>query len=463
MAPLTIYGASAQLGYGLSESSLTYVQSAFDIDAIAADAGSNDPGPYYYGTGEFFASADTIKRDFRFLLRARDELGVPLVVANVATGGTATHLDRVSALVREIAAEEGLSFDLAKIYTDVDASLLQDQLAAGNVRSIDGITPELTADMVDRAEQLVGCVGHEPYLEALAAGYDVILGGRSLDIAPYVALAFHAGYPEAVGYHCGKLLECAGTAAEPKPGHESIIGSAGIVGQVSETHFELMPANPNERCTVRAAAIQTMHEKADPFTIFAPEGTTDIAAATYEQDGDSLRISGAVFEPNESYEVLIEGVEQTGYRTIAIIYITDRAVAENLEHIVERTTANLDELLEYPADSYSLTLRKMGDSVREDASLFRSDDDVIRDMGMGLVIDVVGETQDIATDVCSLFKSKFKSLDFPDRIGVGGNMLIPYSKSEVPLGPEYVFSVYHVLEGDAGTTIPEIEGEVVGR
>ncbi len=456
----TVCGASAQLGYGISEPSLQWLVDEYDIDAIAADAGSNDPGPYYYGSGEFFASVDTLTRDLRLILRERDRLDVPLVIANAATGGTKPHLDKVSEIVHRIADEEGLDFQLSKIYTDVDKAFLNKHIANGNTRKINGVGDDLSQQKVADASTIVSCIGYESYLDALETGSEVIIGGRSLDIAPYTALAIREGYPEETAIHFAKLLECAGSASEPKPNSEPIIGSAGLIGILHDDYFELAPASPHERCSLTAAANQTLHEKADPYTLFSPHGTVDISNASYQEHGDRLRISGGEFNPNDVYSVLLEGVEKIGYRTIAPVYIADPNVASNLKQIVEETYTNVVELSAHPPESYDLVARKMGENPNHEASLFTtSESDLLQDMGMGMIIEVLGETESISTDICSLFKSKFKSINFKDRVSIGGNMMIPYSQSEISMGAAYTFSIYHLLEGVDYTDLSEIRTE----
>jgi hypothetical protein len=162
--------------------------------------------------------------------------------------------------------------------------------------------------------------------------------------------------------------------------------------------------------------------------------------------------------------VLLEGVEKIGYRTIAPVYLADPTVAANLNHIVEETYRNVVELSDHPDESYDVVIRKMGETPNNKASLFHTDEsDLLQDMGMGLIIEVLGNTQAISTDICSLFKSKFKSLDFENRVAIGGNMMIPYSQSEIAMGESFTFSIYHLLEGVEYTDLCDITTERVSE
>ena len=56
--------------------------------------------------------------------------------------------------------------------------------------------------------------GIHPYIKLLDEGADVIVGGRSGDCAIFAAPAIRQGFPEALAYFYGKVLECASFCAE---------------------------------------------------------------------------------------------------------------------------------------------------------------------------------------------------------------------------------------------------------
>ena len=66
--------------------------------------------------------------------------------------------------------------------------------------------------------------GVHPFMELLEQGADVIIGGRSSDAAVFAAPALHHGFPEALSYYLGKVLECASFCAEPYGGKETVLG-----------------------------------------------------------------------------------------------------------------------------------------------------------------------------------------------------------------------------------------------
>ena len=67
---------------------------------------------------------------------------------------------------------------------------------------------------------------------------------------------------------------------------------------------------------------------------------------------------------------------------------------------------------------------------------------------LGLIIEVVAETQQAAGEICALARSTLLHFDYPGRLNVGGNLAIPFSPHDANWGPVYEFSVYHRWELD---------------
>ena len=86
MKPIRMFAATGMLGYGYAEESIETALS-MDLDLIAADAGSMDPGPYYLGAGVPFVSRSAAKRDLELMLEAGVSCGIPIVVGSAGGGG----------------------------------------------------------------------------------------------------------------------------------------------------------------------------------------------------------------------------------------------------------------------------------------------------------------------------------------------------------------------------------------
>ena len=77
----TVYTPLGCLGYGFPISSMKEALKNYpDIDVIAMDAGSTDPGPYYLGVGKSYTNYAMVKRDLKLCYEAAREIDVPLLI-----------------------------------------------------------------------------------------------------------------------------------------------------------------------------------------------------------------------------------------------------------------------------------------------------------------------------------------------------------------------------------------------
>ena len=86
MKPIRMFAATGMLGYGYAEESIQCAL-AMDLDLIAADAGSMDPGPYYLGAGTAFVSRPAAKRDLSLMMEGGAKKGVPVFIGSAGGGG----------------------------------------------------------------------------------------------------------------------------------------------------------------------------------------------------------------------------------------------------------------------------------------------------------------------------------------------------------------------------------------
>jgi hypothetical protein len=63
-----------------------------------------------------------------------------------------------------------------------------------------------------------------------------------------------------------------------------------------------------------------------------------------------------------------------------------------------------------------------------------------------VVLEVVADEQEIASQICSLARSTMLHHNYPGRIAVGGNLALLFSPHDVAWGPAYTFTIYHVWE-----------------
>jgi hypothetical protein len=86
-------------------------------DIIAVDGGSTDSGPFSLGSGTSKYSRAATKSEWRDLMLARAEVGVPLVIGTSGTCGTDTMVDWMFEITRELAAELGQRLRVTRLYS----------------------------------------------------------------------------------------------------------------------------------------------------------------------------------------------------------------------------------------------------------------------------------------------------------------------------------------------------------
>ena len=137
------------------------------IDAICVDGGSTDSGPHYLGTGTSKYSRAATKSEWRTLMRARAQAGVPLIIGTAGTCGTDATVDWMADITRELAGELGQDINIARVYASQDKARV--------VRSLDRISPlwpelPLDATTLEACTNIVALAGAEQIAAAIATG-----------------------------------------------------------------------------------------------------------------------------------------------------------------------------------------------------------------------------------------------------------------------------------------------------
>jgi len=71
----------------------------------------------------------------------------------------------------------------------------------------------LDHETIDACDHIVAVMGPEPYVAALQAGANIILGGRTTDTAVLASFALLNGVPPGASWHAAKSLSWTGTTA----------------------------------------------------------------------------------------------------------------------------------------------------------------------------------------------------------------------------------------------------------
>ena len=431
--------SNGMLGYGFREESLHDAVAA-GVDLIAADAGSSDPGPYYLGTGKPFVGEAMTKRDLKLLVKAGYDSGAPLIIGSAGGAGGDEQVDFLVRLLREVMAELNITRKVAIVRTELDKAVVQDALADQRIQTFETNHP-LSPDDIDQASHIVAQMGCEAYWPALRENPDIIIGGRAWDVANIAALPLLKGYPRGLTLHMGKIVECGSLAARPTGGGDLILG------RLRDDHFLVEPTHPDKACTVQSVSAHTFYEKTDPLMLAGPGGVVDLTKTVFEQyDARRVKVTGSTFHPAEKYTVKLEGARLAGYRAITIGGARDPRFIANINGIQATIMGKIRE--SQPAhvrnDQYSVTFHRYGidgvmgkwEPVKQPAH------------EVGVLIDVIGETPQIAEAICGLARAAILHAPYPGRQATAGNIAFPFSPAEIDAGPVYEFNIYHLMEID---------------
>lgn len=429
------------LGYGYSEEALKLAFSE-KVDYVGVDAGSTDPGPYYLGSGKSFTDRSAVKRDLEIALPLALEAGAPFIFGTAGGAGSELHVLWLKEIVREIAAEKGLSFKMGTVYSDVSKEYVLEKLKTGKIVNMSEAFP-LSEDAVKASTRIVSQIGIAPIIELLEQGADVIISGRACDTAIYAAPCVMNGYDEGLAFHMAKIMECGAMCSEP-------VAAADVMqGYMEKDYFELRPANPIRRCTVDRVAAHTLYEQSNPYLIYEPDGVVDLSESVFTQvDERTVRVSGSKFTPAKEKTLKLEGVKLSGYRTVCPATVYDSETVRNIDKIIQTVKNFVKEntAKTLPSDSYVINFKLNGGA----------------ESSLGIIMDVVGKTQEIADTVCSLARSRMLHCDYVGRKSSAGNLAFPFSPSDIHVGEVYEFSVFHLAKVDSLLETVKTETEVVG-
>ena len=441
------------LGYGYEEASLNVAKQMDDIDYLGVDAGSTDPGPCYLGKGESFTNRAAVKRDIELALPWALEKKIPFIIGTAGGSGSDVHVEWAKEIIEEIAAEKKLNFKMAVIRTEVSADYVLEKFRAGKITEL-GPGLELNEENIKACSHIVSQIGIDPFIEALKTGADVILAGRACDTAIYSAPAIMNGMDEGLAAHMAKIMECGGLCAEPMAAADCMLAT------IEKDSFTLEPLNPKRICNVGRAAAHTMYEQGNPYFIYEPDGYADLRESKYEQVSPrAVKVSNSKFVHAEKPTIKLEGSMLAGYRTFSIATINDPMTIKHVDEIFEIVKNFVAKNMEGKLDpnDYTINLRKYG------TPLPGTEQPELPVTNMGIMIDIVAKTQDIANTICALCRSRMLHTDYPGRKSSAGNLAFAFSPSDVKFGPVYVFGIYHLAEVDNLSETARIEVVEVGK
>jgi hypothetical protein len=414
-------------------------------DVIAVDGGSTDSGPHYLGSGTAKTSAAAVARDLRLLLRAVSRARIPLIIGSCGTSGTDSGVDWVAGIVRDILAAEGLDLRVARIYSEQSAEALKQHLAAGRLHPLPP-SGGLDASTLESCSHIVGMMGHEPIVEALRAGADVVLAGRATDTALAAAFPLMAGMPAGPTWHAAKIVECGGQCTtNPRSG--------GVFATIDETGFTIEPLSADAACTPTSVAAHMLYETVNPFTMREPAGTLVVTDATYTAlDERRVRVEGSRFEMADQHTIKLEGARITGYETMSFTAIRDPHV---LGQITTWAALLRKMITEWVAETLGLTPEQYAFDVRlygHNAVLDSIEPATGPPREVGVMLLVNAADQETATAVAKIANPLMLHLPTPDMDHLP-SFAFATSPAETERGPAYEFVLNHVVDVDSPTSL----------
>jgi hypothetical protein len=406
-------------------------------DAIIADAGSCDIGPYPLGADAAASPEEWQRFDIDHMLRGARQLQIPMIISSCNDTGTNSGVDKFVHIVKDAAAQHGLApFKLAAIRHTLDKGHLAAALRAGQpIKGLDG-RPELTLEMLERTDSIVPVMGAEPFVTALKRGADVIVAARASDCCPFAGFAISHGIPKDVAYYWGKVLECASFACEPYMGKETILGTA------FEDRVTVTPMHPEQRCTPASLAGHAMYERNDPYREAVAGGEIDMSQAVYTQiDARTTEVRGIRFNVASDYWIKLEGAAKVGERCYVVVGVRDPETIANIEQAINWARDKVAAWYGKAGSAYQLYYHVYGkNGVMGDLEPVRE----IRSHELGIVVEVIADSLAQAEKIVTLAARGIFYARLPTKGTAGGGAFLT---EDVLVGkPAYEWTLNHVMQ-----------------
>ena len=426
------------LGYGFPAASLETALRE-KPDAIVVDAGSTDAGPHKLGAGVAIVSRMAAKKDLALLMRGAREQKIPLLVGSSGGSGARKHTQWTLEIVQEIAGEMGWNPRIAVIWADIPKEAILAAQAQGKIEPMSENVPAITPETLAETNGVVAQMGVEPILKALREQPDIVLCGRAYDPAPFAAVGILRGHDPALCYHLGKILECGTLCAEPGTAKDVMLGL------LDDTGFEVWAADPRRKCTPTSVAAHTFYEKDHPYILKGPGIVLDLSECVFTQVSDGrVRVTGSSvsFPP---YAIKLEGARRVAYRTFVLAGIRDPLLISQLDEVEAEVVRSVESYYsDIPRESYQIRFVHYG----LDGVMGELEPDRTLPHEIGLMFEVIADTQEKADAICATVRSAYLHFGYPGRKSTAGNLAFPFAPSDISFGAVYAFSVYHLMYVD---------------
>ena len=412
---------------------------ALGAHAIACDAGSTDSGPAYLATGKSKYAREAIKTDLTVLMKAQADSGLPLLIGSCGTSGCDAAVDWTCEIALEIALELDLSPRIALLYSEQQPLNIAAMAQEGRIAPLAPLT-DSEPDRFAACDRIVALMGPEPYIAALEAGANIILGGRTTDTAVVAAVPIMRGAGLGPAWHSGKIAECGGQATvNPRDG--------GVLIRVGRDAFEIEPLSALNACSTQSVSAHMLYENSDPFRLIEPGGILDVSNARYDDvDGRVVAVSGSVFEPRP-YTMKLEGAAGSTFQTVMLVGIKDPGVLAEVDRFItqmlEVLTGRVNAAMGDKTGKFDISLRAYGWNAVSGEEVI----DCVPPREIGLLFVATAQTQEIATQIAKTCNPYFFHMPLELNAELP-SYAFPFSPSEIERGQVFEFRLNHVITLD---------------
>ena len=407
-------------------------------DLICADSGSCDVGPVPLGSDTSSSPLQWQTDDLETMLVAARRLGVPMIVGSAGDTGTNSRVDLFVGIIQELARKHRLAkFRVGYFSSEIAKDALSRCLNSDEViAGLDGRAP-LDRATLDATARIVAVAGVHPYIKLLDQGADVIIGGRSSDCAIFAAPAIRRGFPEALAYFYGKILECASFCCEPYGAKESVLG------EITMGDIKVAAMLPEQRCTIASVAGHAMYERANPFYEYFLGGHIDMSECHYEQyDERTVRVTGPRYVAAAELRVKLEGSGKIGERYVGIVGVRDPYTIANIDAVTAWARQQVAE--RFGESGYELHFSVYGrDAILGPCEPRRA----VPAHELAVVVQGIAPTKAVAEEVAMIATRQMFYARLPQVKGTAGG--VAFLLDEVmPASPAYRWTLNHTMRVD---------------
>jgi hypothetical protein len=169
------------------------------VDAIVLDSGSTDSGPGRLALGSTSVPRAGYERDLAHLVKACHIYRVSILIGSAGGDGENKHVDMLVDIISKLISDNGYrSMNAISIYAEISKDLVRNKLDSGLISPCGAGVPPLLETDIESSTRVVAQMGHEPYMKAMLENpdFDIIVGGRAYDPAPYAAICLYHGFED---------------------------------------------------------------------------------------------------------------------------------------------------------------------------------------------------------------------------------------------------------------------------